>query len=48
MGHPVLFHSLERNQSHCVLLSLVQGHRPLHPTDEDLSVGTLVLVVAST
>jgi hypothetical protein len=38
---------MERNQSKCVLSIFVQGRRFLHPTDEDLSVGTPTLLVAS-
>jgi hypothetical protein len=33
----------ERNQSYCALSSLVRSRRSLHPTDEDLSVGTPIL-----
>jgi hypothetical protein len=37
---------LRRSQGYCVLLESVRGRRSLHPNDEDLSVGTLVLAVA--
>jgi hypothetical protein len=39
---------LRRSQEYCVLLESVRGRRSLHPNDEDLSVGTLVLAVAPT
>src|ERR1035441_8613524 len=31
---------LEQNQGYCSLISLVEGRRSLHPSDEDLSPGT--------
>jgi hypothetical protein len=37
-----------RNQGNCILLGFAQGRRSLHPTDEGLSVGAPVLMVAST
>jgi hypothetical protein len=39
--------SLRQNQSGCVLLNSFQG-RSLHPNDKDLSLGTSVLMAAST
>lgn len=47
-GIPTIERILERNQSWCGLLNLVQGRRSLHPNDEDLSLGAWSLVVAST
>ena len=40
--------TLRRYQGYYVLFISVPGHRSLHPNDEDLSLGTPALVVAST
>jgi len=40
--------ALERNQSPCILMSFVEGRHSHAPSDEDLSLGTPVLVLAST
>lgn len=39
---------LEQNQGYYVLSRFIQNRRSLHPSDEDLSLGTPVLLVAST